>query len=192
MAARRRLGSAFPRVAEEAVAGEGAAFDALYRAYAGPLKAFAATRGADDPDAIADDVMLKVFQHLSSFDGDEAAFVSWIFWIARNRLIDAHRKAGRRPQTADGTPIPENAGDDGMGSATEHVAMSRIGTEGALALLDHLTVEQREVVALRMIGDLSLEQVSRVVGKPVTAVKALQKRGLRQLQKEILAQGVSQ
>jgi RNA polymerase sigma-70 factor (ECF subfamily) len=44
------------------------------------------------------------------------------------------------------------------------------------------------VILLRVVADLSLEQVAAVVDKPVTAVKALQRRGLRRLQSEVLAE----
>lgn len=186
MTHRSKLGTAFPSVLLSAQQGDGNAFERLYRAYAGPLTGFAVGRGSSDPDAIAQDVMLRVFQNLSSFEGDESAFVAWIFAMARNRLIDASRMANRRPQIADAAALPHGESVD-----AEQVALTRLGAHGVVSQLSVLTDEQREVIALRMVADLSLEQVSEIVGRPVSAVKALQRRGLRRLQKEILAQVVS-
>ncbi len=186
MASRAKLGLAFPAVLLSAQEGDGNAFERLYRAYAGHLTGFAIGRGAADPDALAQDVMLKVFQNLSSFEGDESSFVAWMFSMARNRLIDAHRMSERRPQVEDSAPIPE-----GVADGAEEVALRRLSSLAVANQLAVLTMEQREVVALRMVTDLSLDQVAEIVGRPVSAVKALQRRGLRRLQKEILAQVVS-
>jgi len=54
-----------------------------------------------------------------------------------------------------------------------------------------LTVEQREVIVLRLIEDLSISDVAEIVNRPATAVKALQRRGLQALQRQILAEEVS-
>ncbi len=186
MASRSKLGTAFPRVLLRAQQGDGNAFDRLYRAYAGPITGFALGRGSSDPDAIAQDVMLRVFQNLGSFKGDESAFVAWIFAMARNRLIDASRMASRRPQLADEVAVPH-----GETEGAEQVALEQLTVQDVARRLSILTDEQREVIVLRMVADLSLEQVSEIVGRPVSAVKALQRRGLRRLQKEILAQVVS-
>ncbi len=184
----RRSAEQFQRRLAAAVAGEQWAFTELYETYARRLKAFAMSRRAADADGVANDVMLRVFQNLATFEGSEAKFVSWIFTIARNRLIDLHRAAQRRPQLVDEEP----ALDAGSTPSAEETAVDRLGGSDVLSLLDELTDDQRDVIVMRMINDQSLEAVSEVLGKPVTAVKALQRRALKQLQKKILARGVSQ
>lgn len=185
--AERRAAELFQRRLTAAGQGEQWAFTELYDEYARRVKAFAVSRKASDADGVANDVMLRVFQNIGTFDGSEAKFVSWVFTIARNRLIDLHRAAQRRPQLADGDPGDEL---DAVQSA-ESTVMERFGTDGVLSLLDELTDDQRDVIVLRMINDQSLEAVSEALDKPVTAVKALQRRALKQLQKKILSQGVS-
>ena len=59
------------------------------------------------------------------------------------------------------------------------------------ALLGALTEEQRDVLLLRVVAGLSLQETAAVVGKRVGAVKALQRRALTSLRKEIHAKGVS-
>lgn len=178
--------SDFGRVLAAAADGDTWAFATLYERFAPRIKAFAMTRSVEDADAVANDVMLRIFQNIATFEGDEASFVSWTFTIARNRIIDLHRASARRPARSDDDRVPER-----LVASAEEDALGRMSIDEANALLAHLTEEQREVIALRMIADLSLEQVAAVVAKPVTAVKALQRRGMRRLQRIILDGEVS-
>ena len=50
------------------------------------------------------------------------------------------------------------------------------------AAIDALAPDQRAVILLRIIGDLTIEEIARAVGKRPGAVKALQRRGLRRLE----------
>jgi RNA polymerase sigma-70 factor (ECF subfamily) len=81
----------------------------------------------------------------------------------------------------DGPPAP---------SAEDH-ALARLGDQDALRLLDTLTRDQRSVLLLRVVGELSLAETAAVVGRPVGAVKALQHRALERLRREVSAQAVS-
>ncbi len=182
--------SRHPELVDAAAAGESWAFTELYRQYAHRVKAFAASRRIEDADSLANDVMLRVFQNLPGFRGDQAGFESWVFTIARNRIIDAHRAAQRRPQSVDGPWIDDHA-DVGAEASAEDEALETFGLDDTIARLNRLTDDQRDVIALRMIADLSLEQVASIVDKPVTAVKALQRRGLARLQRQILDEEVS-
>lgn len=179
------LGPSFELTVAKAIEGDSGAFEAIYRGYARRVRAFADARGSDDAEAVANDVMLRVFQNLANFRGDEPAFVRWVFTIARNRLIDAHRASTRRPVRSE-REVPERAEE-----SAELVALGQMSVPETLARLSILTTDQREVIALRLIDDLSLADVAEIVGRPVTAVKALQRRGLRRLQRHILAEGVS-
>lgn len=175
---------------DAAVAGESWAFTELYRRYAARIKAFAASRRVEDADGVANDVMLKVFQKIGSFTGDEAGFESWLFTIARNRIIDVHRAAQRRPETVQ-RAWDQTSDDLETDVSAEDRALDTFSLDDTIVRLNRLTDDQRDVIALRMIADLSLEQVAEIIDKPVTAVKALQRRGLARLQREILDKGVS-
>lgn len=185
---RTTFGEAFEAVLGRARAGDAAAFQQLYDRFGRPVRAFAESRRVEDSEAIANDTMLRVFQNLGRFEGNEDQFVSWVFTIARNRIIDEHRRSTRRPVLADRDGTPEPARPH---PSAEVQAIGRMAHQRAVAMLDVLTDDQREVVALRMIEDLSLEQVAAIVDKPITAVKALQRRGLARLQREIFDEAVS-
>lgn len=162
--------------------GEAAGFDALYGALGGPVTAFAMSRGANDPEGITNEVFVDVFRRIDSFDGEYAGFRSWVFAIARNRLIDAHRREVRQPILIEGVSV------DAATPSAEHHAMKTFGDVRVDALMTKLTDDQREVIMLRIVADLPLADVAKIVGKPVTAVKRLQARGLRRLEQEILAE----
>jgi RNA polymerase sigma-70 factor (ECF subfamily) len=69
--------------------------------------------------------------------------------------------------------------------------MGRIETADLDLLLAPLTEDQREVIVLRMVADLSLEETANVVGKRIGAVKALQRRALANLKTHLESTGVS-
>jgi RNA polymerase sigma-70 factor (ECF subfamily) len=176
--------SAFASMLTAAAVGDGQGFEGLYRWLAPEITRFATIRGAEDPEGVTNEVFLGAFRQITHFNGDSGAFRAWIYAITRNRLIDAHRAASRRPPVAD-VEVP----DQTVGGADVE-ALDLIGLQRVVRLLGHLSDEQRDVILLRMIGDLSLRQVAAVVDKPVSAVKALQRRGLRRLQNEILTEMV--
>lgn len=174
------------RWVRDARAARGEGFDGLYRWLGGPVTAFARTRGATDPEGVTNEVFLKVFRSIGDFDGDALAFRAWIFTTARNHLIDEARKRARRPIVSS-ADTPEVAAPD----TTVESALTALSNERVDALLSSLTETQREVIVLRIISDLSLAEVAAIVGRPETAVKRLQARALRRLEKKILAETVS-
>ncbi|MEM7142897.1 MAG: RNA polymerase sigma factor [Actinomycetota bacterium] len=165
--------------------GDSAGFDALYRSLAGPITGFARGRGASDPEGICNETFLRAFRSLPTFEGGGAAFRRWVFSICRNQLIDAHRAAQRRPVEVLAEPPSRTH------PAAEDLALARVARVDVDRVLRCLTDEQREVVLLRLVEDLSLADTAEIVGRPVTAVKRLQARALRKLQAEILREEVS-
>ena len=57
-------------------------------------------------------------------------------------------------------------------------------------LCAELSDDQREVLILRIVGDLTVEQVSLIVDKSIGAVKALQRRALTSLRRRVEREGV--
>ena len=70
--------------------------------------------------------------------------------------------------------------------------MQSLEAERAMALMQELNEDQRTVVTLRIIGDLSLEQTAEVTGKTIASVKQLQRRGLVRLRSLMAAPEVAQ
>ncbi|RZS59289.1 RNA polymerase sigma-70 factor (ECF subfamily) [Microcella putealis] len=160
--------------------GAGWACTRLWNDHAGAVAAFARARGSREPDDLTSEVFLAVFDRLAEFRGDERAFRSFVFSIAYRRLVDELRKRERRGEPEEWTPesAPRRA------SSAEDEAGARLGDAAALALLDELSSDQRDVMVLRVVADLTIEQVAEVFGKRVGAVKALQRRALQALRKK--------
>lgn len=169
----------FPGVLVAAQAGAEWAWTILYRLVAGPVLGYLRAQGSREPEDLLGEVFVQVARSLARFEGGQESFRSWVFTIAHHRLIDERRRNRRRP--AD--PVAEVP--DRPGGSTEDEALGRLRDEDALRLLDALTPQQRDVVLLRVFADQSLQEVSRIVGRPVSAVKALQRRGLERLRKKM-------
>lgn len=165
------LGEVFPGVLDAAKTGAEWAWDRLYAELAGPVTGYLASRGAADPEDLAGETFLQVARNIHAFDGSESSFRSWVFVIAHRRLIDSRRSNGRRPASA---PLDI----DPVGGNVEAEAMERLATSDMVTAFKVLTDEQREVLALRVVANLTLEETAEVVGKSLGAVKALQRRAL--------------
>ena len=145
-----------------------------YRALAPAVLGYLRAQRAPDPDDLLGEVFLQVARDLHRFRGDADGLRRWVFSIAHNRLLDARRRQGRRPQTADHA-VPDNPAPPPPDPFDPELVEA----------LARLTPDQREVVVLRFVADLPLEDVARITRRRVGAVKALQHRGLEMLAKQL-------
>ncbi|MGH8914484.1 MAG: RNA polymerase sigma factor [Acidimicrobiia bacterium] len=181
------LGPSFVPTLEAAKAGAEWAWAALYRDLAGSVVGYLASRGAREPEDLASETFLQVARNIHGFDGDETAFRSWVFVIAHRRLIDWRRAQGRRPATV---PLPDRE-TTWSGGDVEDEALDHLVTDELAAAFENLTEIQRDVLALRVIGQLTLDETAAVVGKRVGAVKAAQRRALLAVRDHLDLEGVS-
>jgi RNA polymerase sigma-70 factor (ECF subfamily) len=154
------------RVAEEDAAA------ALYRELAPAVLGYFRSQRAPDPEDLLGEVFLHVARNINRCRGDAEARLRWVFTIAHHRLVDSWRRRAARPATADQQP-PEQIAVDGQPDTIDPELQ---------AAIDTLTDDQRVVVLLRFIADLSLRDVARITGRPV---KALQHRGLATLERAL-------
>ena len=176
------VGTPFPEVLGAARAGAAWAFEVLYRELAPAVTGYLRLHGAVEPDDLASETFLAVFTGLGSFDGDENGFRAWVFTIAHRRLVDDWRRRGRRPDT---TAWDDETEHGRIGGDVEQEAMASLGTERAHQLCAALPADQRTVLLLRILADLTVEQVAAVMGRSAQAIKALQRRGLATLRSEL-------
>lgn len=165
--------SDFAELLASAQQGEGWSFDELFRVWSGPVSGFVRARGVGDVDGVVNDVFLRAFGAIGSFAGEEAAFRAWLFRIARNCVVDEYRKQARTPATTELMAADTIVGGDVVVDADR-----RFGTDRLVALLAMVTDEQREVLALRFVADLTIDQIADVTGRRRGAVKQLQRRGV--------------
>ena len=185
-----RIGPDFPRVLAGARSGDGTAFERLYLAFAPSVAGYLRLQGIEDPDGLTNEVFLSVFGRLREFAGDEDGFRSWLFTIAYRRVVDDRRRRSRRPVGADGV-APEQAGADRPGGDAEAEALHHLGTGWVCELAAGLSPDQRDVLLLRMVVGMTVEEVAETLGKAPTAVKALQRRAVGALRRRFEREGVS-
>jgi RNA polymerase sigma factor (sigma-70 family) len=153
-------------------AGDAAAFERLYQRHRGKLYRFLA-RQLHGNGALADEFFQDVWQRvISARQGwkPEAAFSTWLYRIAHNRLADHWRSLQHRP------PAPEDA-DERTERMPDHDTperqLSEFEERRRLQLaLDELPEEQREVILLRLEQELSLEEIGEMTGVGRETVKS--------------------
>jgi RNA polymerase sigma factor (sigma-70 family) len=167
--------------------GDRAAVERVYRELAPAVLGYLRAQGARDPEDLASETFVGMVRGLPRFHGDDEAFRSWLFSIAHRRLLDQRRALARRPLEV----VPPTEVPDQPGGNAEDDAFAAIGAAWARKAVGRLSPDQRDVVLLRILGDLPLEEVARVLGKSVGAVKSLQRRGLLALARHLDREGVS-
>ncbi|NYI40913.1 RNA polymerase sigma factor [Demequina lutea] len=160
------------------------AWESIYRDLAGVVGGYLRGRGAPEVEDLVSETFLSVARDIHSFCGDESAFRSWVFTIAHRRMLDAWRSQGRRVPIADGEDAQHRAERKWRGDV-EDEAMNSMSAVEAEALMGHLTRAQRDVILLRVVGDLSVAQTARILDTSEGAVRALQNRALRELRKVV-------
>ncbi len=178
------FGTEFEFILEAAQSGACWAFARIYESLAPAVAGYMRVQGADDPDDLTSEVFLRVFSGSRSFSGNEAQFRAWVFTIAHSRLVDGRRARNRTPELGaleeecpDGH-CPTTAGAD-------EEALNRLAVHEVHRLLNQLTPEQRDVLALRLIAEMSVEEVAIALQKPPGAIKALQRRALASLRRRL-------
>ena len=172
-----------PEVALSGAAqGDEAAIAALYRAFNPALLRYLRHHVGRVAEDVASDVWLLLAPQLAGFDGGVGRFRALMFTIARRRVIDEYRRNGRQTPTVSFDEEYAEAFDQADASDTEAEAISRLTAQSAVeALVRGLPEDQAEIVLLRVLGDLDVEQVADIVGKSPGAVRVAQHRALQRL-----------
>jgi len=158
----------------------------LYVDLSGAVAGYLRLQGAREPEDLTSEVFLGVFTGLRRFNGDEPAFRSWVFTIAHRRLVDERRRIGRQP--AVGGQLADVV--DRAGGNAETDALAALGERWVRDVCADIAPDQRSVLLLRIVGDLTVEEVAEVLGRSAGAVKQLQRRGLIALRKILDREGV--
>lgn len=154
--------------------GEPWALRAVYEDLAPRVLGYLRSRGASDPEELTSEVFLTVFARLPALTGGPSGLRTFAFSVAHARLVDDLRRRSRRPPEArydaerDGRTAP----------SAEDEAEARAAADRVRRMLSVLPVDQQAVLTLRVVADLSLEEVAEAIGRSIGAVKQLQRRGL--------------
>ncbi|WP_447787506.1 RNA polymerase sigma factor [Pseudomonas germanica] len=152
--------------------GDGAAFEILYARHRQGLYRF--LLGLSSIPELADEVFQETWLSLirsNSQPQGRATFRTWLFQIARNRLIDHWRKHGARQPLHDSYDEQNHAVSDEANDPEQLFTLSR-DSQRLDSALQTLPADQREVFLLRAHGDLDLAQIASLTEAPLETVKS--------------------
>ncbi len=175
------------RLIRRAQRGDAEAFAELYRAHVQVIFRYIAARVNDLQLAedLTGDVFIKALEGLGSYRDQGRPLLAWLYRIARARVIDHYRQAGRRPSetSVDDQPLPVESGLD-AGLARRQAA------QALRAAIAGLTDDQQQVIILRFVEGYRVDEVAAILGKQPNAIKALQFRALRALAGKLERAGI--
>jgi RNA polymerase sigma-70 factor (ECF subfamily) len=168
-----------------AVDGDPVALRRLYDELAPAVHGYLRARGAREPEDLTSEVFLAVFTRLATVTGGATGLRTLLFSVAHARLVDDARSRARR---AESLPYDPSA-DARTAASAEDEALAARSIAAVREVIGSLPDDQRDVLLMRLVGDLTVDQVAEVMGRSSGAVKQLQRRGLLSI-KERLSSGV--
>lgn len=171
---------------EKAQNGDRDAFGLIYERYAEIIFRFTFSQLSNYQDAedLTEEIFLRIWRSLPTYEQKGVPFVAYIFRIARNALIDFYRQAARNRNQIS---IEEELVGQSIFEPEQQAALNTDQKE-IRAKLKELREDYRNVLILRFFSGLSTEETARALGKSPGAVRVLQHRALAALKKSIIEQ----
>jgi RNA polymerase sigma-70 factor, ECF subfamily len=154
-------------------------FERLYEEHAQPLFGFLAYRTGDR--GLAEDLLADTFERAlrarKRFDRSKASEKTWLYAIALNLVRDSARRRSTEARALERMPRERADASDEL-AAVEH----RDEVQRAMAVLSD---EEREAVALRFGGDLTVPEMAKLLKQPLPRIEGRVYRSLRKLRDEL-------
>ncbi len=156
------------------------AFESLVRAHQATAfrTAWVVSGGADDAEDAAQDGFMKAYAALPQFRAG-APFRPWLLAIVANEARNRRRSAGRREALA--LRLPGDRRTDDAAPSPEAAVLATEARVALLAALDQVSEDDRVIVTLRYLLQLSEAETAGVLGVPAGTVKSRSSRALARL-----------
>ena len=173
------------------MAGDAAAWEEIVRRYHRRIYniCYRFAGSGDDAQDLTQDVFIKMYKTLDTYDVERGAFMTWVTTITRNLLVDHFRKSKHArmtdsldaaPSEHDGAmPLSDRIQDKGMPPDAQ--VQSRETGEAVHLALQKLSPELREAVILRDLQDMDYKEIATVLRVPEGTVKSRINRGRAEL-----------
>ena len=173
------------------IAGDSAAWEEIVQRYNRRIYniCYRFAGSGDDAQDLTQEVFIKMFRTLSSYDVERGAFMTWVTTITRNLLVDHFRKSKQDRMTEsldtapseheDAMPLSEKIEDKAPTADTS--VQSRETRELVHSALQKLSPELREAVILRDLQDMDYKDIAIVLKVPEGTVKSRINRGRAEL-----------
>jgi len=173
------------------IAGDAAAWEEIVQRYHRRIYniCYRFSGSGDDAQDLTQDVFLRMYKTLNSYDLERGAFMTWVTTITRNLLVDHFRKSkhDRMTDSLD-TPVSEHEDAMPLSSQIQDKALppdarvqSRETSETVHQALQKLSPELREAVILRDLQDMDYKDIANVLKVPEGTVKSRINRGRAEL-----------
>lgn len=173
------------------VAGDAAAWQEIVQQYNRRIYniCYRFSGSTDDAADLTQEVFIKIYRTLGTFDGSRAAFMTWVTTVTRNLLVDHFRKGkyDRVTDSLDATPGNQEEGLsiadqlEDQRSSPEQRVQSQETQKMVQAALQKLSPELREAVILRDLQDMDYKEIAIVLKVPEGTVKSRINRGRTEL-----------
>ncbi len=163
--------------------GDQAAFGKLYDHYSPAIYRFIALKVGTRQEAedLAHEVFLSAWKKLPNFEERGFPFSSWLYKIARNRVIDYYR-TNKQHVALDDIESSSIAQQLKTLDTTGELDVA-LGMEKIQAAMHVLTSEQREVLTLRFVEDRSPKEIAVIMEKREGTIRIIQHRAVSKLKK---------
>jgi RNA polymerase sigma-70 factor (ECF subfamily) len=170
-------------ILERAIRGEASAFGLLYNKYQPKLFRFIFLKVSQREEAedLTHQVFLNAWQNIESFKDEGLPLSSWLYKIARNKVIDFYRT---RKQISSIESIPDEILALSTKSSEEEISQ-KIQLESVYKALKKLPLDYQEVILMRFVEGLTPREIAKITGKNYGAVRVTQFRALKQLKNEL-------
>ncbi len=162
--------------------GNAEAFTVLYNHYLPQIYRFVLIR--TEKTGIAEDLVSEIFlnawTHLPSYESQGHPISSWLYRIARNKIID-HRRTARQPIAIEDDDTEIALVD--TGALLDDVVDARINNEQIMEVLRLLPEDYQTIITMRFIEDIEPKVIAAVVQKSEGAVRLMQHRAIQKLRK---------
>jgi RNA polymerase sigma-70 factor, ECF subfamily len=177
------------------IAGDAEAWEEIVRAHSRRIYniCYRFTGSADNADDLAQEVFIKIYRTLASFDPEKGAFTTWITTMTRNLLVDHFRKT-KQDRATDSLDAGLGDEDDSatLGDRIQDTAPSaddriqrRETQEMVQKAIQKLSPELREAVILRDLQDMDYKEIALALKVPEGTVKSRINRGRMELAKNL-------
>ncbi len=164
------------RLIHRAQRGDRAAFAEVYKLNFDRVYAYlrVTMKDADQAEDLTQQVFLKAYQALPRYEHRGQPFRAWLFTIARNLAVSTLRRSGRCEPVEPG--VIELRADRAF-SAT--AIGGWLSDHDLMMFVERLPLAQRQVLVLRYVVDMPLNEIAEVLGRSDVDVRALHSRALR-------------
>lgn len=174
-----------PEVVTRAQAGDPEAIAELYEQYWGLVFRFCYRRTSNTHMAedLATDVFVRLIKKVDTFEWRGTALGAWLLIVARNLIADRYKSKPYQKEVHSGVGVDYASEYPAAGPSPEDVATDLITHETVIRMMDQLSPDQREVLRLRFLCEMSMEEAAAAMGKEVSSIKALQFRAVRSMRR---------